>query len=234
MEVPDFDHALAAAIRRARERQGVTQEAVAGSARMWGLDWSSATVAAIETARRHVSAIELLLLPLVLASDEGPAELADLLADLGNEVALTPEASTSGQALALIARGQMRDSLASDSWDVPIYRIFDATIEVVAFWADRYLSRYPKLQPSDMIKADREASGEAERKAGYRLSASPLDVAVAARSLWGRSLSDERDARAKPDASPQARGRITRQLLDELKPVLKEGGRRRGSRRTSR
>jgi hypothetical protein len=231
--VPDFEHALASAIRRAREREGRIQEDLAAQARKWGLEWTSATVAAIETARRHVSAVELLLLPLVLASDEGPAELADLLADLGDEVALTPEASTSGQALALIARGQLRDSLASDSWDVPIYRIVDAAIEAVAVWVDRYMSRYPKLQPSDLIKADGEASGEAERKAGYRLGASPLDVAIAARSLWGRSLSDERDARAKPGASPQARGRITRQLFDELKPVLKEGGRR-GSRRTSR
>jgi hypothetical protein len=45
-------------------------------------------------------------------------------------------------------------------------------------------------------------------------------VAVAARILWGRSLTAERDARAQPDASPQARGRITRGLFDELAPAV--------------
>jgi hypothetical protein len=200
-----------------------------------GLDWTSATVAGIETARRHVSAVELLLLPFVLESDapEVPAELGDLLADLGDDVALTAQASTSGQALALIARGQMMDSFASDSWDVPMSREIDAAMKMLTHRAEHYLRRYPKLDLADLIPAGGEASGEAERKAGYRLGASPLDVAMAARSLWGRSLSDERDARAKPGASPQARGRITRQLLDELKPVLKKGGRR-GSRGTSR
>ncbi|WP_197505508.1 hypothetical protein [Mycobacterium sp. 852002-51613_SCH5001154] len=41
--------------------------------------------------------------------------------------------------------------------------------------------------------------------------------------LWGHTVSEERDRRAGPGASPQKRGQITRQLRDELRKVLGDG-----------
>jgi hypothetical protein len=235
----DFENALAAAIRRAREQTGRRQEDVAAEARAYGLAWTPATVAAIETGRRHVSAVELLLLPFVLADPEaGVVELKDLLAGMGGRVQLTREASVDARVLAAVVSGQasalgkMPARSWAGSWNTPRRRAGARAMKAM----DAVYARadaYPNLREMDVGLAWEESAGEAERHAGYRLGCSALDVALAARSLWRRSLSAERDARAEPGSSPQARGRITRQLLDEMKPVLKKGGRR-GSRRASR
>lgn len=63
-------------------------------------------------------------------------------------------------------------------------------------------------------------SGEAEQRAADALVVKMYALTLASVYLWGKSLSDERDARAGADASAQKRGRITRQLMDELKGVL--------------
>jgi transcriptional regulator with XRE-family HTH domain len=226
----DFENALAAAIRRTREQTGRRQEDVAAEARAYGLAWTPATVAAIETGRRHVTAVELLLLPFVLTEAGEAVELKELLAGMGR-VALTPDASVDGTLLAAVVSGQASDVVGHRGWDTPRRRIARRAVSAAGALG-QYASAYPNLRESDLSLAQQEAAGEAERHAGYRFGCSALDVAMAARSLWGRSLSAERNARAEPDASPQARGRVTRQLLDELEPVLKR--RRRGSRRASR
>jgi transcriptional regulator with XRE-family HTH domain len=232
----DFDQALAAAFRRIREKTGRRQEDVAAEARAYGLQWTSATVAAIETGRRHVSAVELLMLPWVLGEAGDPIELADLFAGAGR-VQLTPEASVDGRVLAAAVTGRVREigklraKSWAGSWNTPRRRASARALRE----EHELLKRAAVYDQSaaDAWKAWEESGGEAERKAGYRFGCEPLDVALAARSLWGRSLSDERNARAQPGASPQARGRITRQLLDELERVLNKGGPRHGSRRTS-
>ena len=82
-------------------------------------------------------------------------------------------------------------------------------------------------QPSSRL--DRvyiDAQGDAERKAARRLRTTAYDVASFARHrLWGRSLTEERDARVARrvggDATPRTlqahRGHVTRELLDELR-----------------
>jgi hypothetical protein len=74
----------------------------------------------------------------------------------------------------------------------------------------------------------RESAGDAEQKAANVLDVSPHAVALAARSRWGRSLTEERDRRvsAASESTPRTlqalRGHATRALLDELRPVLKD------------
>ncbi len=73
---------------------------------------------------------------------------------------------------------------------------------------------------------------DAEQKAAKKLGVTADDVLAAALTLWGKTLTDERDARAEKqvsgDASPgrlQAiRGHMTRDLLNELQPVLEKKG----------
>ena len=71
---------------------------------------------------------------------------------------------------------------------------------------------------------DDEAAREAERHAADRLGISPDELVGLSYALWGRTLSDERDARTaervEPDASARSRtivrGHVTRELLAEL------------------
>ena len=70
---------------------------------------------------------------------------------------------------------------------------------------------------------------DADRKAALRLGVAPEDVSRAAESLWGRTLTEERDERvaalAPEDATPRSmqalRGHITRTLLREIGPLVK-------------
>jgi hypothetical protein len=42
-------------------------------------------------------------------------------------------------------------------------------------------------------------------------------------ALWGRSFTDERDHRAGPDANPEKRGRVSRDLKSELHEAVNDG-----------
>lgn len=89
------------------------------------------------------------------------------------------------------------------------------------------------LLPADVAKlpgrGDRERVRwtEAERRASTRLDVLPGQVVIAARTLWGRSLDEERDARVDkmPDAGDARalRGHVTRQLTQELGMHLEKG-----------
>jgi hypothetical protein len=80
-------------------------------------------------------------------------------------------------------------------------------------------------------EVQRAARGEAEQKAARRLAVDPHDLAIVAFAQWGRSLTEERDARVAalsdisttPRTTQARRGHVTRLLLDELEPKLKKG-----------
>ena len=57
-------------------------------------------------------------------------------------------------------------------------------------------------------------AGEAENRLARRLSIAPIRVIAAAASLWGRSLTEERDARLADGAGPAAV--VARRLTAEL------------------
>jgi hypothetical protein len=72
-----------------------------------------------------------------------------------------------------------------------------------------------------------DALAEAEEKAASKFGVTATLVALAARKLWGRSLTQERDRRVAANSSERSagalqaiRGRVTRRLLDELEPIL--------------
>ena len=80
-----------------------------------------------------------------------------------------------------------------------------------------------KVNTKLMLAVERE-SGEAEARAAKALGREPWVVNLASAKLWKSTLSAERDRRAGPDASPQARGRITRELRAEIKAALDGDG----------
>jgi transcriptional regulator with XRE-family HTH domain len=106
--------------------------------------------------------------------------------------------------------------------------------------------RVPRLEdvPGRVwTQVELEAAGDAERKAaaGIGVLGGPLAVALAARRRWSRSLTAQRDRlvgfrtdpmlRADPAAARDPgwprrlqaiRGHVTRELLDELRPLLKD------------
>jgi transcriptional regulator with XRE-family HTH domain len=85
------------------------------------------------------------------------------------------------------------------------------------------------LAKLDAPPVSEEVVREAEHKAAKRLSATGAQVLSAAKRQWGRSLTEERDARVRDRLGGTAatartlqamRGQVTRQLLEEIRPVL--------------
>ena len=64
----------------------------------------------------------------------------------------------------------------------------------------------PKARAADIVRAERDAKGNAELRAGRRFGVDATWVALAALRVWGHSLTEERDARvgAAPDADRRA------------------------------
>lgn len=62
----------------------------------------------------------------------------------------------------------------------------------------------------------------AEKRAAQKLGIRPNELQWWANDLWGCSLEEESIRRSSPEATPQARGRITRRLVDEIRGALTE------------
>jgi hypothetical protein len=64
---------------------------------------------------------------------------------------------------------------------------------------------------------------EADYRMAHSVGIAPEIAAATMQELWGRSFTAERDRRAGPDANPQKRGRISRELKAELHKAVTDG-----------
>jgi transcriptional regulator with XRE-family HTH domain len=219
-------------LKQLRIDNDLTQEEVARRARQVGLPWSPITVSAFENGRRETVALEELLL-LSYAFRVEPGEWF-----VGNGWAkLSPDAMASLGVIRAMLAGTPTDSwtrISERKWDDPAFQdapgVLGAQFERLNHRiriAKRYLG--PGVSTETAIKAVQAAAGEVEVKAAYKYQVEPLQVSLEAFKNWGRGLTQERDrrfgeaARAVSFRSLNAsRGHITRSLLKELAPKLKQ------------
>jgi transcriptional regulator with XRE-family HTH domain len=209
-------------IRGIREAQGKRQEDVVVAAREFGLEWTQATVAALETAKRQLSVSEFLLLPCVLG-----IELRELF--VGDEsVRLPTGAQTQPKILRAIVSSQAK-SLGYDALRTQrkgtVRRVLRQVTKAI-----RSLPIPPPMQ-EQIGQTITGLLGVADAKAARKLRVDQISLWTVATRLWGRSLTDERDRRlealrdaAQPPSSRTVqamRGHITRSLLEELKRELR-------------
>jgi hypothetical protein len=231
-----------------RLRGAEPQDAVGRRARAGGLPWSRSTIAQLELGTKTVDVGELVLLAHALQVSVRDLLRTDGMIQLSPTMAMTSKGLCdvlAGKVLHLTTSPRARVSItasAGSSWgatgDVLLERgesIQDlATPTKLRARAERLqrleriLPRISNLQLGAALEA---AHGETERKAARTLHVDdPAEVAVAALRLWGRSLTQERDARvvdaAAPDASPRTlqalRGHVTRHLLEEIEPIVRK------------
>ncbi|MPZ15606.1 MAG: helix-turn-helix domain-containing protein [Chloroflexi bacterium] len=204
-------------LRKAREELGYRQEEVASYAQAFGLGWKPATVAAIETGKRAVSVGEFLSLPLflkkplwyflqadepILITDRATVDFALLKMLLTTE---NPFDGSVGLLATLLRGGQLIDYAELEE--------IQEAMQHLGFHLE---------DPSRLSRLWRSIYGEAERKAARRWKHdNAVWVTVLAHKLWGRSLSEERDARTKERLQEgqnvsAIRGHVTRELLREL------------------
>jgi transcriptional regulator with XRE-family HTH domain len=211
-------------MRRLRHEYGRNQDDVATSARTMGLAWTRATVAALETGRRSLDLGEYFLLPVVLNHAFGVEVDLPGLVPIAGRVRFGPEAVGSGIALRAGMAGTMQE-VALDDLDTPWTRKATRMVREAgeAFSAARRV--WPAAKPRDLVAAERDSSQLVEVRAGERLGVPPFEVALAARRLWGRSLTEERnhrlsEASENPRSARAYAGHVTRTLTAELRQLL--------------
>jgi len=214
-------------LRRYREEQGWSQDHTALLLRNAGLPWTRTMLAKVERGGRGVEVEELFLLsiafvkPLTFFLNGGPDEWVTLSA----KTSARPRAVQ-----AMLSAKTLPGSGGHISGGAYQDKNFRLTL-----W-EQLDPAWPELSGPELSLADVESTGEVERKAADRLGVNPLMVARAARVAWKTNLADERDARVKrlvpKGSSPRTvqaeRGHVTRQLLEELRPVIAGRAKRKG------
>jgi transcriptional regulator with XRE-family HTH domain len=223
-------------LRAMREAEGESQDKLAERVRAAGLNWSRSTIAALEAGTKTLDVGEFALLSVALLQ---PPER--LLAGPG-WIEAAPGARMTAEALRRVHNGsEAFGEITMADLDTPEIREAretwaKATTPALAEGLEETQRRFatyqrivPRFTHGQLRAAQFAARNDAEMKAARKLHLDDaVEVAFAALRLWGRSLTEERDARvsamAPPDASPRTlqalRGHITRQLLEELEPVL--------------
>ncbi|MGI0129107.1 MAG: helix-turn-helix transcriptional regulator [Thermoplasmata archaeon] len=216
----DLQTLLREQIREQRERIGLTKEGLADRARAVGLAWSHHTVWAIESGRRNVTLGEALLLQVFLNTT------LDKLLRTDRKVVDIDGVPIKGKALAALAR-PTRTPVNPFAKDVPMQKVLGKKLQSDL---DRIAKKYG-LDFGALMKSRAWAAASAEKKAAHSLRVSPVEVSAAAHSLWGRSLTQERDGRLKDlsrhdrpgerlDADARS-GHVTRALVGELHAQLR-------------
>lgn len=188
-------------IRELREKRGQTQDEVVRGLRKLGLDWSRSHLAKIEAGTTPLDRLP----DLLVVADSFGISLADLLGAKDAAAAL----------ISLNDVAAVEGSEAAEKLDVRVRVTWSEDAAAAALEAD--------------------ARGDAEIKAARRLGVDSLDVATAALRTFRRSLTDEREERvsqrARKGASDRTRqairGHVTRELVEELRPVVEKARRRR-------
>jgi transcriptional regulator with XRE-family HTH domain len=198
----DLSAAIGEGLARFRHDRGLRQEDFATSAREIGLKWTRATIAAVETGRRSLTAEEMLLLRQVIygASGQAPASVVDLIAD-DVKIVVAEGVAVAPSSLDGLWRGEGADDSA------------------------------PLSEKPTGIDAVNVAIGDAEQRAALKLGVDPYDLAGKCIELWGHSLSAERDERvawmlsgewegAQPPTLQALRGHATRLMLERLREAF--------------
>lgn len=243
METETYANAVGRFLRDYRQLHGITLDAVAQLGREFGATWSLSSVQAIEGGRAAPTLPTLLTLALVLGRLSGePLKLTDLL---GSAKALDrPYVDRPDQPF---LRSWVERALCGDTVelkDADYHHVYEGPEEVWDEDTEREVMARMKQpstaedegnlvagirdemleppEPAEYRSPRRPGVSLAESRAAKKLGIRPLELQQRAIRLWRRSLEAETFSRAGMDSTPQARGRVTRLLVEELQESPKE------------
>lgn len=212
-------------MKRTRERGGLTLDEVAREARVYGHRWNTGRVSRMERGEGSVTVDLLLFIAYLLGNLLGEAvRPADLLrSDEGIQIA--PRATLNpGKAAQALEAGD------SGLWTSDLVEGDDLIDEEMEQVRARYDGVGEVLRPVGMTPRTAEQLDEAHRawslsdeRAARKLGLSQGRFTAWSIRLWGRLMSAEVERRSPAGATPQKKGRITRELLAELQEVMSRG-----------
>jgi hypothetical protein len=209
---------LAGNLRRLREEAGIGYDEITKAAAIIGLEWTSAWLTSLEKGTKVPTAEQLLALPVVLsATFEHRITLSDLLAG-ETPVLLGPETAVRARHLRDLVTGEPTRRLISIPVTEPVQEMSPAA---------RAAEKMREIRRAGLGNVDIRAlgraeagAGDAETKLARKLGVAPIRVIAAAASLWGRSLTEERDFRVAEGQGALAT--VNRKLTAEVTARLDE------------
>jgi hypothetical protein len=209
---------LSGNLRRLREASGAPLDEIVRAAAVIGLGWTVPWLTALEKGTKGPTAEQLLALPVVLtATYRHRVTLADLLA-ADEPILLGPETAVRSRHLRDLVTGTPERPLISLPVPEP-----PTELSAAARAAEKMREiRRAGLGDVDMRALSRaeEGAGDAETKLARKLGITPIRVIAAAASLWGRSLTEERDHRVTVEGGAPAT--VLRKLTTDLTLRLDE------------
>lgn len=207
--------------KRVRNQIGITQDELARYARDRGLRWRASTVADFEGARSTPTFATVLALSLALqdaaqAAAASGAEIVmsaatvDQLLKFDGMIGLNDDLAIPADVAVAICRGQPRPGYkpapgSETEGSLEFYR---------EMWGDSSLS------PTELVQL---RSGSAEDRIARQLGIERRRLAEISYMLWRSTFSEERDRRAGDGANQQKKGRVTREMLNELGGEFADG-----------
>ncbi|MGB3169050.1 MAG: helix-turn-helix transcriptional regulator [Rhodococcus sp. (in: high G+C Gram-positive bacteria)] len=206
-------------LKRLRTESGWTLEAVSVVARRRGLRWSPSRVADMEGGRVAAT------LPTVIALT---VALNDLLHDsvtVGD--LLTSDLPIEVNPTLKVAPAKLQSWFLGEPAELPTNKLVGPLrLQIGSSGVSYDLEAFGDLEGVDrpLVEQIYATFGQTESRISDGLTISPIRLAVLSAKLWGRSFASERDLRAGAHANPQKRGRITRELKDQLRQEIDRRG----------
>ncbi|MBY6678335.1 helix-turn-helix transcriptional regulator [Rhodococcus sp. BP-332] len=200
----------------------ITLDEFAVFARQHGLPWSESRVADFEAGRAAPSIPTLIAVCMALAEAGCYDVTVAALLTTNEPVELNDRLTVDGSLLSAWLAGKpvepqhVSDAVMRRDLRVPVTNKAGNT-------QLRTVQREASIQRLSTAATILAASGSAEERARKKLGLSKRGLAEVCAVTWGRSFSQERDARAGDGANAQRRGSITRQLQSELQEILDRG-----------
>ena len=205
-----------------RLRPPASMEELADAARGFGMRWNSGSIAKIEAGSHKLTVQSLIVLAASLATvhDDAQIRVPDLLStdepiEITNEVA-----AFNGDVLVALLAGE---TTLEEPVETFIDRKLHDSLRLLSYkLAGGDPTRYalpPGYSLQDAVNLQM-ASKESERRIARAAKLGTPWFEAWSHHLWERSFTAERDARAGSDANAQQRGRVTRQMKEELRAAL--------------
>lgn len=212
VEPETYSVAVGRFLRSYRASHSLTLDAVARAGREFGAKWRLSSVQSIEDGTASPTLPTLLTLALALGWLTGePLRLSDLLGDAERLDRPGPRGRP-------VSRAWVDQALSG----APIATPPATGSDRLPYWG--HLEVPIDTQRERYLREVYRGASQAEYRAATQLGCHPSDVQFVAMMMWGgRTIDEESARRAGEGASPQKRGRITRQLIEEMRATRETG-----------
>ncbi len=222
---------IATNIRRLRSGTSVQPEDVARAATHFGLEWTAAWVSAVERGQKALTAEQLIALPLVLTTAlSHRVSLSDLLLGEGSLHLGKPIPGTT------LSTYYLREIITASPFRRSFLDFDKAELEAQMLAAEQSSAAAAAEKMREITRANlgdvdiralkraEDGATAQEARLAKKLGVPEIVVIAAAASLWGRSLTEEREALLQPDEGIPAPkpGVIGRKLTTAIQEKLEE------------